>query len=57
MLDDLSKFSVLSAWCAAMTNLPAVKECSYPAEWHKKFFEMYFEGNPDSQLVGIEEKA
>jgi len=57
MLDDLSKFPVLSAWCAAMTNLAAVKECSYPVEWHKKFVELYREGNPDSQLVGIEEKA
>ena len=57
MLDDLTKFPVLSAWCTAMTDLPAVKECSYPAEWHKKFFELYREGNPNSQLVGIEEKA
>ena len=57
LLTDLSKFPVLSAWCAAMSDVPAVKECSYPAEWHKKFIEMYREGNPESQLVGIEEKA
>ena len=57
MLDDLTKFRVLSAWCAAMSNLPAVIECSYPAEWHKEFFEKYMKGNPDSQLVGIDKKA
>ena len=56
LLTDLSKFPVLSAWCAAMSDVPAVKECSYPAEWHKKFIQMYREGIPESQLVGIEEK-
>ena len=50
----LSKFPVLSSWCAAMSDLPAVEEDSYPAEWHKKFQEGYFAGKPESQL---EEKA
>ncbi|KAL9969296.1 hypothetical protein ACROYT_G021495 [Oculina patagonica] len=53
----VSKFPVLSAWCAAMTDVPAVKEDSYPAEWHKKFFEESRTKNPDAQLIGIEEKA
>ena len=56
MMYDLSKFPVLSAWCAAMSDLAAVKKDSYPAEWHKKFFESYATGNPESQLIGIEEK-
>ena len=54
---DLTKFPVLSAYIAAMSDLPAVKQDSYPVEWHKKFREGYFAGNPESQLVGIEEKA
>ncbi|CAH3121477.1 unnamed protein product [Pocillopora meandrina] len=54
---DLGKFPVLSAWCAAMSDVPAVKECSYPAEWHKKFLEGYSTGNAESQLYGIEEKV
>ena len=54
---DLTKFPVLSAYIAAMSDLPAVKEDSYPAEWHKKFTEGYLSGNPESQLVGIDEKA
>ncbi|XP_078375297.1 glutathione S-transferase omega-1-like isoform X2 [Oculina patagonica] len=53
----VNKFPMFSAWCAAMSELPAVKEDSYPAEWHKKFYEGYFAGNPESQLFGIEEKA
>ena len=53
---DLGKFPVLSAWCAAMSDVPAVKECSYPAEWHKKFLEGYSTGNAEAQLYGIEEK-
>ena len=57
LLTDLSKFPVLSAWCAAMSDVPAVKECSHPAEWYRKFNEMYKEGNPEAQLVGIEGKA
>lgn len=57
MLADLSKFQVLLAWCAAMSDVPAVQECSYPVEWHKKFIEMHKAGNPDSQLYGIKEKA
>lgn len=54
---DLGKFPVLSAWCAAMSDVPAVKECSYPAEWHKKFLEGYSTGNAEAQLYGIEEKV
>lgn len=57
MLANLSKFPVLLAWCAAMSDVPAVQECSYPVEWHKKFIEMHKAGNPDSQLYGIKEKA
>lgn len=57
MLANLSKFPVLLAWCAAMKDVPAVQECSYPVEWHKKFIEMHKAGNPDSQLYGIKEKA
>lgn len=53
---DLTKFPVLSAYIAAMSDLPAVKDDSYPAEWHKKFMEGYATGNPESQLVGIAEK-
>lgn len=53
---DLTKFPVLSAYIAAMSDLPAVKDDSYPAEWHKKFMQGYSTGNPESQLVGIEEK-
>lgn len=56
LLYGLSKFSVLSAWCAAMTGLPAVKDDSYPVEWHKAFLESYATGNPESQLIGIKEK-
>ena len=53
---NLSKFPVLSAWCAVMSDLPAIKDDSYPAEWHKEFFESYCTGNPESQLIGIKEK-
>ena len=56
LLTDLSKFPVLSAWCAAMSDLPAVKKDSYPAEWHKKFIEMSKDRISASQLIGIEEK-
>ena len=54
---DLDKFPAVSAWCAAMSEVPAVKECSYPVEMHLKFFEGYKAGNPDSQLIGIDQKA
>ena len=57
LLTDVSRLPVFSAWCAAMSDVPAVKECSYPVEWHKKFIEGYNVGKPESQLVGIEEKA
>ena len=53
---DLSQYPAVSAWVAAMSEVPAVKECSYPAELHEKFLEEYFAGNPDSQLIGIEQK-
>ena len=56
-MTELNKFTVLSAWCAAMSDLPAVKKDSYPVEWHKKFYEGYFKGEPESQLIGVEEKA
>ncbi|KAM7452296.1 Glutathione S-transferase omega-1 [Porites harrisoni] len=54
---DLSQFPAVSAWCAAMNEVPAVKECSYPAELHMKFYEGYKNGDPESQLVGIDQKA
>lgn len=54
---DLGKFPVLSAWCAAMSDVPAVKECSYPAEWYNKYFEGISTGNAEAQLYGIDEKA
>lgn len=55
LITDLLKgFPVLSAWCAAMSEVPAVKECTVPAEWHKKFYEGYKAKNPDAQLVGLE---
>ena len=58
LITDLLKgFPVLSAWCAAMSEVPAVKECTVPAEWHKKFYEGYKAKNPDAQLVGLEWKA
>ena len=57
LTDHLSGFPVLSAWCAAMNDVPAVKECSYPTEWHKKFNEDYRAGHAESQLIGVEEKA
>ena len=55
LITDLLKgFPVLSAWCAAMSEVPAVKKCTVPAEWHKKFYEGYKAKNPDAQLVGLE---
>ena len=54
---DLSQYPAVSAWVAAMSEVPAVKECSYPAEMYVKFMEGYYAGDPDSQLIGIEQKA
>jgi len=54
---DLTKLPVLSAYIVAMSELPAVKADSYPVEWHKKYMEGFLTGNPEVQLIGIEEKA
>ena len=36
---DLSQFQAVYAWCAAMNGVPAVKECTYPAEMYLKYYE------------------
>ena len=41
----------------AMSEVPAVKECTLPPEWHKKFYELYKAKNPDAQLIGLEWKT
>lgn len=54
---DLTQFPAVSAWWTAMSEVPAVKECSFPAEMHLKFYEGYKAGDPNSQLIGIDQKA
>ena len=49
---DIRKLEAVSRWHDAMKDLPAVKECSTPAELHIKFSEAYRAGKSDSQLLG-----
>ena len=53
---DLSKFPALEAWCKAMSEDPVAKECTYPAEMYMKYFEGFRTGNPDAQLIGIDQR-
>lgn len=53
---DLSQYPAVEAWCKAMEEMPAVKECSFPDEMHVKFWEGYKAGDPNSQLIGIDKK-
>ena len=54
---DLTQFPAVSAWCAAMNEVPAVKECTYPAEMYLKYYERLKSGDPKAQLIGIDQKA
>ena len=54
---DLTQFPAVSAWCAAMNEVPAVKECTYPAEMYLKYYERLKSGDPEAQLIGIDQKA
>ena len=54
---DLSQYAAVLAWCEAMSKLPAVQECSYPAEMYLKFIKGYYrDGDPESQLIGVDQK-
>ena len=53
---DLTLFPAVSAWCAAMNEVPAVKECSYPAEMYLKYYDGLKSGDPEAQLIGIDQK-
>ena len=33
---DVTQFPAVSAWCAAMKEVPAVEQCSYPEEMYLK---------------------
>lgn len=48
----LSEFPLTQAWCKAMKELPAVKDCIHTTENHVKFWEKYRAGDADSQLIG-----
>ena len=50
---ELTQFPAVSAWCAAMNEVPAVKECTYPAEMYLKYCEGLKSGDPEAQLIGI----
>ena len=54
---DLTQFPAVSAWCAAMNEVPAVKECTYPAEMYLKYYERLKSGDPETQLIGFDQKA
>lgn len=49
----LSEFPLTQAWCKAMKELPAVKDCIHTSENHVKFWEKYRAGDADSQLIGV----
>ena len=49
---DLSQYPAVSAWIAAMSEVPAVKECRLPAELHVKFGQGYRAGDANAQLIG-----
>ena len=54
---DVTQYPAVSAWCAAMKEVPAVKESSYPEEMYLKYFDRYHkDGDPDAQLIGIDQK-
>ncbi|XP_068696183.1 glutathione S-transferase omega-1-like [Montipora foliosa] len=54
--DTLSQYPATQAWCSAMMELPAVKDCKHSKENHLKFWEKYGAGDPDSQLIGTEKE-
>ena len=54
---DLTQFPAVSAWWAAMNEVPAGKECSYPAEIYLKYYEGLKSGDPEARLIGIDQKA
>ena len=53
---DLTQFPAVSAWSAAMNEVPAVKECTYPAEMYLKYSDGLKSGDPEAQLIGIDQK-
>ncbi|KAK2570500.1 Glutathione S-transferase omega-1 [Acropora cervicornis] len=54
--ETLCSYPATQAWCTAMKELPAVKDCTHQKENYEAFWERYRAGDADAQLLGIDKE-